>query len=131
VKLYDTIDNNDRQAIAGDIEKMTDRPLISVVMPVFNTPEPYLRAAIASVRQQLYPNWELCIADDASTASHIRSILEHYRTIDSRIKVYYRSENGHISAASNSALALAKGSFYCSPRSTYCRNTRCIWSPRP
>jgi lipopolysaccharide biosynthesis protein/glycosyltransferase involved in cell wall biosynthesis/tetratricopeptide (TPR) repeat protein len=111
VRLYDTIEDDDRRAIATAIENMSDRPLISVVMPVYNTPEEYLRAAINSVRQQLYPNWELCIADDASTVSHVRTVLEHQRAIDPRIKVCYRKENGHISAASNSALALATGSF--------------------
>jgi hypothetical protein len=69
--LYDTIHENDRRVIAAAIDEMTDRPLISVVMPVFNTPEPYLRAAIDPVRQQLYPNWDLCFADDAPTASHV------------------------------------------------------------
>ena len=111
VRLYDTIDDDDREAIAKAINEMVDRPLISVIMPVYDTPEPYLRAAINSVRQQLYPNWELCIADDASTAPHVRPILDYYRLIDPRIKVCYREKNGHISAASNSALALAKGSF--------------------
>jgi tetratricopeptide (TPR) repeat protein len=111
VRLYDTIDSDDRKAITTAIAEMTDRPLISVVMPVYETPEPYLRAAIDSVLQQLYPHWELCIADDASPSAHIRKTLEHYSAIDSRIKVCYRSENGHISAATNSALALAEGSF--------------------
>jgi lipopolysaccharide biosynthesis protein/glycosyltransferase involved in cell wall biosynthesis len=111
VRLYDTIDDDDRRAITAAVGDMTNRPLISVVMPVYNTPEAYLRAAIDSVRQQLYPNWELCIADDASTAPHVRSVIEHYRASDPRIKVCYRSENGHISAASNSALALATGGF--------------------
>ncbi len=111
IKLYDTIDDDDREAIAAAIGKMIDPPLISVVVPVYETPERYLRAAIDSVRQQLYPRWELCIADDASTAPHLRSVLERYRAIDPRIKVCYRNENGHISAASNSALTLAEGSF--------------------
>ena len=111
VRLYDTIDDDDRRAITAAVGDMTNWPLISVVMPVYNTPEAYLRAAIDSVRQQLYPNWELCIADDASTAPHVRSVIEHYRASDPRIKVCYRSENGHISAASNSALALATGGF--------------------
>jgi lipopolysaccharide biosynthesis protein/GT2 family glycosyltransferase len=111
VRLYDTIHDEDREAIAKAVDEMADRPLISVVMPVHNTEEIYLRAAINSVRQQLYPVWELCIADDASTAPHVRSVLEYYRAIDPRIKVCHRSENGHISAASNSALALAEGSF--------------------
>jgi glycosyltransferase involved in cell wall biosynthesis/SAM-dependent methyltransferase len=111
IRLYDTIDDDDRRAIARAIAEMNDPPLISVVMPVYETPEVYLRAAIDSVRQQLYPQWELCIADDASTAPHVRGVLEHYCSIDARIKVCYRNENGHISAASNSALALATGSF--------------------
>ncbi len=111
VRRYDTIDDDDRRAIAAAIENMTDRPLISVVMPVYNTPEKYLRAAINSVRQQLYPDWELCIADDASTAPHVRSVLEHYQASDPRIKISYLAENGHISAASNSALESATGSF--------------------
>ena len=111
VARYDTIGEDDRRAIARAVAGLTDPPLISVVMPVYQTPEAYLRAAIDSVRQQLYPHWQLCIADDASTAPHVRLVLEHYRAIDHRIEVRYRRENGHISAASNSALALAKGEF--------------------
>src|ERR1700732_1552081 len=95
VRLYDTINDEDRVAIARAVNEMTDRPLISVVMPVYNTEEKYLRGAIDSVRQQLYPVWELCIADDASTAPHVRSVLEYYRAVEPRIKVCYRNENGH------------------------------------
>ncbi len=87
------------------------RPLISIVFPTYNTPEPWLVKAIESVRAQYYPHWELCIADDASTAPHVRRVLEDYARRDARIKVAYRAENGHISAASNSALALATGEF--------------------
>ncbi|MCK7513783.1 MAG: glycosyltransferase [Desulfobacterales bacterium] len=87
------------------------RPVISVVMPVYNPREDFLRAAIESVRRQLYPHWELCIADDASTAPLARRVLEEYQAQDPRIKVCYRAENGHISEASNSALALATGEF--------------------
>ena len=108
---YDTIDENDRGVIARDIAGLSDPPLISVVMPVYQTPEPFLRAAIDSVRQQLYPHWQLCIADDASTEQHVRAVLEHYREIDRRIEICYRGDNGHVSAASNSALDLAKGEF--------------------
>jgi glycosyltransferase involved in cell wall biosynthesis len=86
-------------------------PLISVLMPVYNTPEKWLRLAIESVRRQTYANWELCIADDASTLPHVRKLLEKYRLADRRIKVVYREKNGHISAASNSALELCTGTF--------------------
>ena len=80
-------------------------------MPVYNTPEKLLVAAIESVRRQLYENWELCIADDASRQPHVRKVLERYQKKDPRIKVVIRETNGHISAASNSALALAHGEF--------------------
>ena len=86
-------------------------PLISVVMPTFNSPGEFLRAAIESVLAQTYPRWELCIADDASTQAEVRKILEAYRARDPRVRVCYRPENGHISAASNSALDLAQGEF--------------------
>lgn len=87
------------------------KPLISVVMPTYNTDEEYLRACIDSVIGQSYPHWELCIADDASPKLHIRQVLETYQAQDSRIKVVFRTENGHISHASNSALSLAGGDF--------------------
>lgn len=87
------------------------RPLVSIIMPAFNTQQKYLRAAISSVQQQVYPNWELCIADDNSTEPHVREILAEYQAEDDRIKVSYRNKNGHISACSNSALSLATGEF--------------------
>jgi GT2 family glycosyltransferase len=111
IKRYDTIDGDDRRAIAAAVARMTDPPLISLLMPVYETPPSYLRAAIESVRSQLYPHWELCIADDASGSPEVRRVLEDYRALDQRIKVCYRSANGHISAATNSALELAEGPF--------------------
>jgi GT2 family glycosyltransferase len=87
------------------------QPLISVIMPTYNTPERWLRRAIESVQEQIYPHWELCIADDASTAPHVRAILGEYAARDKRIKIEFRAANGHISAASNTALALATGAY--------------------
>ena len=89
--------------------EMASGPLISVLLPVYNVDEKWLRRCIDSVIEQVYPNWELCIADDASTAAHIRPTLEEYVARDERIKVVFRETNGHISAASNSALKLATG----------------------
>ena len=80
-------------------------------MPTYNTPEKWLRLAIDSVRSQLYQNWELCIADDASTDPRVSEVLREYAALDERIKLVLRAENGHISKASNSALELAKGEF--------------------
>lgn len=93
------------------IEKMNEKPLISVLVPVFNTPDEYLRECINSVIAQSYPHWELCIADDASTDSSVRATLEEFKRIDPRIHVVYREKNGHISKTSNSALKIATGEF--------------------
>ncbi|WP_180287727.1 glycosyltransferase [Azospirillum oleiclasticum] len=111
VQLYDTLSPHDRGAIAEGIARLTRKPLISIVMPVYNTPDPYLRRALDTVIDQLYPHWELCIADDASTAPHVAATLAEYARRDPRIKVVRRPANGHISAASNTALELATGEF--------------------
>jgi len=92
-------------------QRLPHHPLISVILPTYNTPSALLKAAIESVIDQSYPDWELCIADDASTEPHVRELLTQYPDQDDRIKVTFRSENGHISACSNSALALATGEF--------------------
>ncbi len=86
-------------------------PKFSIIMPVYNVEAKWLEKAIQSVQNQIYPNWELCIADDASPKPHIRSILTEYSKLDSRIKVIFRTENGNISAASNSALELVTGEY--------------------
>lgn len=111
VRMYDTLTPEDAAAIKADIARLPARPRFSVVMPVYNTPEPYLREALDSVLAQFYPDWELCIADDASTAPHVQTVLAEYKARDNRIKVVRRETNGHISAASNSALDLATGDF--------------------
>jgi glycosyltransferase involved in cell wall biosynthesis len=111
VSCYDSLTQEDRTAIASHIALLRDRPLISIVMPVFNTNTKFLRSALDSVLAQLYPNWELCIADDASTNPEVRTILTDYAEKDTRIKVVFRPVNGNISVASNSALSLAQGSF--------------------
>ena len=86
-------------------------PLISVLMPTHDTDPRWLARAVASVRAQRYENWELCVADDASSAPHVREMLQALERSDARIRVAYRSARGHISAASNTALSLARGPF--------------------
>jgi glycosyltransferase involved in cell wall biosynthesis len=86
-------------------------PRFSIVMPTYNTDPALLRACLDSVLDQGYAHWELCIADDASTNPAVRAVLDDYATRDERIKLRYRAANGHIVAASNSALELASGDF--------------------
>lgn len=111
------IENNEKPSLPSDatltqtIQAMSYTPLISLIMPTYNTNAQHLQACIDSVFAQKYPKWELCIADDASTQPYMRALLEHYEASDSRIKVVFREENGHISRASNTALELASGDF--------------------
>jgi GT2 family glycosyltransferase len=111
VLAFDTLDADDRAAIAARIAAMGNRPTISVVVPLYNTPERLLRRCIDSVRAQYWPHWELCLADDASTARHVQTICEQYARDDNRIRFTRREKNGHIAAASNTALSLAGGEF--------------------
>ncbi len=108
---FEALKENDRHAILERMRGLRYQPLISIVMPVYNTPEKLLRAAVGSVVNQCYPHWELCIADDASAPPHVRRVLEEYVAGNPRIKVTYRQECGHIAEATNSALALATGEF--------------------
>ena len=101
----------DLQKMGSCVKLLSYKPLISIVMPVYNTPKFFLEQAILSVLNQVYPYWELCIADDASTAPHIKQTLKEFAAKDRRIKVTFREKNGHISLASNSALKIATGEF--------------------
>ena len=111
VSSYGNLDETRIQKAYDQTSRFPSQPLISVVMPVYNVEEGFLRAAIESVGGQIYENWELCIADDHSTAKHVRPVIEEFVARDQRIKAVFRENNGHISAASNSALAIASGEF--------------------
>jgi GT2 family glycosyltransferase len=80
-------------------------------MPAYNTTAGHLRAAIESVRRQLYENWELCIADDASPKAHVRDVLNEYAAKDQRIRIRLLDKNLGIAGASNAAISLATGDF--------------------
>ena len=82
IKRYDTLRSPDRSEIRAHIERFAATPLISIVMPVYNPSPAHLRAAIESVRAQLYPHWELCVVNDASPAKHVDRILARYAKCD-------------------------------------------------
>uniref|UniRef100_UPI0028A18B45 glycosyltransferase n=1 Tax=Candidatus Igneacidithiobacillus taiwanensis TaxID=1945924 RepID=UPI0028A18B45 len=111
IRNFDTLRESDRSTIRAQVASWEKPPRISVLMPVYNPPVKYLQLAIDSVCQQLYPHWELCIVDDASTDPKVREVLTRSVENDHRIKVKHRAENGHISVASNDALAMATGEY--------------------
>jgi len=104
-------DRERRAALRSAAASAPGAPRFSIVTPTYDSPEGPLRACLDSVLAQDYPHWELCIADDASPAPHVRRVLAEYAARDARVRVALREGNGHISAASNSALALATGDF--------------------
>lgn len=99
------------KGMSKELLDLNYKPKISIIMPVYNVEEKWLRKAIESVQAQIYENWELCINDDASTAKHIKPLLKEYEKKDKRIKVKYSTKNQHISGSSNEALKLASGEF--------------------
>ncbi len=93
------------------INALARPPLISVLLPVFDPPLPFLAEAIASVRAQCYRDWELCVVDDASTRAEVRACLEREAEAEPRIRLQWRAANGGIAQATNDALAMARGEY--------------------
>jgi len=87
------------------------RPVISLIMPVYNVRPEWLKQAIRSVREQLYGQWELCIADDCSSDPELRELLRQSAGMDKRIRVRFLDKNLGIAGASNAALEMAGGEF--------------------
>lgn len=87
------------------------RPLLSILIPVYNVPKKYLSECLDSILKQSYQNFEICIADDCSTNRETLSALRYYAKKDNRVKIIYREKNGHISNATNTALDMAIGEF--------------------
>lgn len=111
IAAYDTPSEAGIAAMRRHVAAMARPPLISVVMPVHNPPAEILRAAILSVRRQVYGHWELCIADDASSSEGIAQVLREEAEADPRIRWVRRDGRGGIAAATNTALAMARGEF--------------------
>ncbi|MCR6663417.1 MAG: glycosyltransferase family 2 protein [Luteimonas sp.] len=112
VSRFDTLDDETLSRLAQWAEELSRRgPLISIVLPVYQTPERWLRRCLDSVQAQLYANWELCVSDDASADPRVMEVVREYAAEDPRIRFVRRDVNGHISESSNSALSLATGEY--------------------
>ncbi len=109
IKKFDTLDDKELALLVKKIKYLKHNPKISILMPTFNSNVQFLTDAIQSVISQKYENWELCIVDDASTNKNLKKTLEHFKNIDSRIKVFFSKKNCGISNATNVALKNASG----------------------
>ena len=100
-----------RDELLAKVAELRRKPLISVVMPIYKTPPEWLARVIESLREQVYPNWELCAVDDHSPTDEQRQILEAFAVKDPRVRFQVAEINGGISAASNRALSMARGEY--------------------
>lgn len=109
--MFEPFDVAQMAALQQVMVSLPKQPLISIVMPVYNSVAAHLARAIESVQSQIYTNWELCVCDDASTAPHVKDVLVGFSNRDSRIRLNFQTANGHISRASNVAIGMAKGPY--------------------
>lgn len=111
VKRFDSPGEVDLAALSDAIRELAEPPTFSILMPVYRPDRTAFEAAVASVRAQIYPHWQLVIADDASGDEWLTERLNELSSTDARIRVALREENGHIAAATMSAAALADGAY--------------------
>lgn len=93
------------------LERREDRPLVSLIMPTYNSDVIHLNAAIESVVSQHYTHWQLCISDDGSTDSAAVEAIKSWVERDARITAVFNAKSTGIAQNTNSALALAEGKF--------------------
>lgn len=86
-------------------------PVFSIVVPLFQTKEAYLRELIQSVEQQTYTNWELCFADGTGTDSPLKKIVSEYQKKGLNIRYEILKENQGISQNTNAAIQMAAGEY--------------------
>jgi len=111
IDRYDTLDDSMRAQMRKTSEDFARRPMFSVLIPTYNSDIKVLAAAIESVRRQVYPHWEICIADDASPNTDVREFLQVQTMRDPRIRLALEARDRGIAAATNAALALARGNY--------------------
>jgi GT2 family glycosyltransferase len=99
------------EELKQQIENFTQKPLFSVVMPLYNAPVKWLEKAVESLQAQYYENWELCAVDDGSKDRRGIDLIQRMMEKDPRIRLTIMDKNGGISAASNVALDMARGEY--------------------
>lgn len=100
-----------KTASMGKRKQLQIQPLISILVPTYETDQQMLIEMIESVLNQTYPNWELCIADGGSRKEHVKKIITEYSQRDARIKYIFLNENKGIIGNSQEAFALCHGEY--------------------
>src|SRR6185312_256368 len=111
ISRSDTIDSDTADKMRNAVAGWRSQPTITILMVVHNPPAHALLASIESVRKQIYPLWELRIANEASTDPEIISILKSAAANDSRIRIVRHKARDDRSASINAALKTANGEY--------------------
>ena len=112
---YDTWRKNNNPSLKELEEQKAvvfkDAPLISIIVPVYNTKIDHLNEMFESVLNQTYKHWEICLADGASDNDEIRKVIENYAKDDNRVKYVFLDKNMGISKHTDTAIGLSCGSY--------------------
>jgi glycosyltransferase involved in cell wall biosynthesis len=111
IKNFDLITEYKYQNFIKENEDVIRKPLISIIIPVFNVETKIFLETIQTVKEQIYENWELILVDDCSENISLKRALEDTVSSDERIVLITRSFNGHISVASNTGIDSATGDY--------------------
>lgn len=119
VKRYHKLHTRPKEWVASEetLKKQretvfTDAPVISIIVPLYNTPELYLSEMLDSVCTQSYTNWQLCLADGSDCVNHVEEIVRQYAgQCPGKIKYSRLKENRGISENTNACIALADGDY--------------------
>jgi O-antigen biosynthesis protein len=108
IRQFDTPSGEVSANLTAQIESFAHLPLFSILLPVENPLLVDLRRAIACVQQQIYPNWELCIAVGSGISAEVQNVLQVYAQTEPRIKLTTSSATD-LAQLSNQALAMVSG----------------------
>ena len=97
--------------LRSEMSGLVRRPKFSFIMPAYNTPGDFLEQALASLRGQLYDNWEVCVVDDGSTVPAVADTLREFSDGDERVRWKSLAANQGIVTATNVAIAMATGDY--------------------
>ena len=108
--VYDEL-VREREAQVPHPTDLEYQPLVSIIIPVYNIEDKFLRPCLDSCLEQTYKNIEVCVSDDNSSLESVKTTLSEYEEKYDNFHVFWRKENGRISENTNSALSIAKGEF--------------------
>lgn len=110
-RVNNRVNEADCQAMTAAALNWNDRPLVSILVPVYNAKQEWIERLASSVLDQVYDRWELVLIDDASPNEDVWLLLRQWAERDSRIVVERMAVNGGVAAATNRAAELASGEF--------------------